>query len=103
MAEWIDYDCTWDPYKAIANLAKHGVAFEDAATVFRDPLALTHYDTAHSESEDRWITLGQEANGALLVVIHTFQETHPQRTAIRIVSARRATPRERRAYAELPH
>ena len=52
------YEFDWDNTKAAANLSKHGVRFEEAMTVFNDPLALTCFDTDHSSEEDRWITLG---------------------------------------------
>jgi hypothetical protein len=64
-------DITWDPTKAHGNVAKHGVSFTRAATVFFDPLAATVFDAAHSENEERWFTLGQSRDGALLAVSHT--------------------------------
>ena len=85
----------WDPDKAARNLAKHGVAFHEAATVFGDPLAVTYLDPDHSEEEDRFLTFGRSSEGHLLVVSHTDRE---DRT--RIISARRATRKERKAYAE---
>ncbi len=89
---------SWDPEKAEANRRKHSVSFEDAATVLADPLAVTLYDEDHTEAEERWITLGQAANEALLVVIHTFEDLNPLEAAVRIISARPATTAERRAY-----
>ena len=83
----------WDPNKAASNLAKHGVTFEEAATVFLDPLALTIPDPEHSVDEDRFITLGLSAHDQLVVVVHTDRAG-----AIRLISAREATPRERRTY-----
>jgi uncharacterized protein len=85
----------WDPDKAIRNLAKHGVSFQEAATVFGDPLAMTYLDPDHSEDEDRFLTFGHSSNGRLLVVSHTDRE---DRT--RIISARRMTRKERKAYEE---
>ena len=86
----------WDPEKARVNLAKHGVSFEEAATVFGDPLALTISDPDHSSPEEvRFLLLGQSGSGRLLVVAHT--ETGDD---IRLISARLATPRERRFYEE---
>ncbi len=61
----------WDDRKAADNLAKHGVAIEDARSVFGDPNALTYFDADHSESEDRFVTLGLSLDGTLLVVVHT--------------------------------
>lgn len=83
----------WDPEKARRNLSKHGVSFHEAATVFGDPLALTYSDPDHSGDEDRFLTFGHSAEGQLLVVSHTDRE---DRT--RIISARRATRKERRLY-----
>jgi uncharacterized DUF497 family protein len=68
----------WDISKAMANWHKHGVGFEVAATVFQDPLALSRYDVEHSESEERWVTLGKVETGQLVVVVHTF-ETSPKK------------------------
>jgi uncharacterized DUF497 family protein len=82
------------------NQEKHGVAFEEAATVFRDPRALNMFDPDHSESEDRWITLGISGSGRLLVVCHTFREEPGESVTIRIYSARRPTSKETRSYEE---
>ena len=86
----------WDPAKAKTNLSKHGVSFEEAATVFGDILSLTIPDPAHSQVEDRSITVGQSHSGKLLVVVHTERGDN-----IRIVSARRASRRERKQYEEV--
>ena len=85
----------WDENKARTNLAKHGVSFEEAATAFGDPLSLTIPDPAHSQVEDRWITLGHSHQRKLLVVVHTERGDN-----IRIISARRAGRRERKSYEE---
>jgi uncharacterized protein len=82
----------------MTNWRKHGVSFRLAATVFRDPLALSRYDFEHSQSEERWITLGQAETGQLAVVVHTFEELAAE-ARIRIISARYATARERRIRA----
>ena len=74
MAERFVYRFAWDREKAVANRRKHGVTFVQAATVFRDPLALSLYDKEHSETEERWLTLGENESGVLLVVSHTFEE-----------------------------
>jgi uncharacterized protein len=66
----IDFD--WDPVKAAGNAAKHGVTFEEAVTVFRDPLALSLLDDDPSPGEERWVTLGSTPAGNLLVVVHTW-------------------------------
>jgi len=94
----IDFD--WDPAKAKTNAAKHGVTFEAAMTVFRDPLALTLFDPDHSVGEERWVTLGETASGNLLVVVQTWEEKGANEAAVRIVSARRPTRNEARQYRE---
>jgi hypothetical protein len=86
----------WNREKAATNLAKHGVTFAEAASVFEDPLAATYADPFHSRGEERFLTLGHSRLGRLLVVAHTELENE----TIRIVSARRATARERHAYTE---
>jgi hypothetical protein len=85
----------WDSAKAASNLRKHGVSFEEASSVFYDPLAVTGADPDHSEGEERLVTFGMSPAGQLLVVSHTERgET------IRIISARIATRTERRIYEE---
>lgn len=83
----------WDPEKAAVNLAKHGVSFEEASTVFGDPLATTVSDPDHSVSEERFLTTGLSRQQRVLIVWHTDRED-----VIRIIGAREATPRERRTY-----
>jgi uncharacterized protein len=85
----------WDEDKAKVNLKKHKVDFDEAATVLGDFLASTFPDPAHSVDEDRFITIGTSDRGRVLVVSHTDRE---DRT--RIISARKATPSERKAYEE---
>ena len=85
----------WDPVKAAENVADHGVTFDEASTVFADPLSLLMGDPDHSEVEDRYLLLGMSVQQRLLVVAFTDR---PPRT--RIISARRATRRERRRYEE---
>ncbi len=84
----------WDPAKARRNLAKHGVSFEEAATVFADRLSLTTLDPDHSEDEDRYLLLGASYAARLVVVSHTHRGE-----SVRIISARIASRRERREYA----
>lgn len=96
------YDFEWDPGKARSNRAKHGVAFEEAATVFLDPCALSSFDPDHSEAEERWVTLGISGLGRLLVVCHTYLERPEERATIRIFSSSRATRKEQRAYGGQP-
>jgi hypothetical protein len=64
-------DVGWDPAKARANVKKHGIDFAEASTVLLDPLALTVFDAAHSQDEERWLTLGLSSSGRLLAVAHT--------------------------------
>lgn len=85
----------WDHKKAAANARKHGVTFEEAATVFGDPLALTFDDPDHSSGEHRMLTFGVAAYGSLIVVAHT-----ERRGSVRIISARRATAAERKIYEQ---
>ena len=85
----------WDESKAKSNLAKHAVTFEEASTVFGDPLSLTISDPAHSWGEHRFIILGQSHRQRLLVVVHTERGDN-----IRIISARPASRRERKDYEE---
>jgi uncharacterized protein len=85
----------WDETKAKSNLAKHGVSFEEASTVFGDPLSLTIPDPAHSQMEHRAIVLGHSHQRKLLVVVHTERGDN-----IRIISARRASRCERKSYEE---
>ena len=83
----------WDSDKAASNLAKHGVSFEEASTVFGDPLATTITDPDHSVGEERLLTTGLSTPGRVLIVWHTDRED-----VIRIIGAREATPHERRIY-----
>ena len=85
----------WDLEKAQANVTTHGITFEEAQTVFRDPLALTFPDSEHSYGEARYIEIGLSLYGRVLVVSYTEREER-----IRIISSRRATRRERREYEE---
>jgi uncharacterized DUF497 family protein len=94
------YQFDLDPAKAAVNLAKHGVAFEAAMTIFLDQLARSRFDEDNSDKEDRFVTLGEAKNGQLLVVVHTYVESAPDRIDIRIISARRPTRREARQYRE---
>ena len=92
------YDFQWDATKARSNVQKHDVTFDEAASVFLDPLALTVYDEGSSRDEERWFTVGFDARGRLLAVAHTYQITEATRARIRIISARKATKRERNDY-----
>ncbi len=96
----MDYNFEWDQRKAKRNRKKHGVASELAATVFRDPRALSIFDKEHRVEEDRWMTMGISSSLALRVVHHTFQEIDATTVRIRIFSSRKATRREARQYAQ---
>lgn len=95
----MEYRFEWDQTKARSNLARHGVSFEEAATVFQDPQMVSVYNGEHSETEDRWATLGISGIGRLLVVCHTFHAVSDEWATIRIISSRRATRRETRQYS----
>ncbi len=84
----------WDPAKARANFAKHGVRFADAVTVFEDDLALTMRDPS-SDEEERWITLGRNGLARVTVVVYTWRKDN-----VRLISARPATAREKSQYEE---
>ncbi len=88
------YDVTWDPAKARMNFRQHGIPFPDAVAVLEDERALTMRD-AFSEDEERWITLGLDGFGRVLVVIYAWRGE-----GVRLISARKATARERRNYEE---
>ena len=88
----------WDPRKATANADKHGVAFDDAVTVFLDPNALDGADLAHSVDEARCLRLGRAADGRVLMVAYTVRRDDDDAEKIRLISARRASRRERAAY-----
>jgi len=89
----------WDTRKAIRNAAKHGVSFEEAATIFADPEALDWEDTEHSESELRSKRLGRSLAGRVLLVVYTTRRMKDGKETIRIISARQASRKERKAYA----
>ena len=83
----------WDPIKADANYQKHGVRFSEAATVLFDELAVTVEDTRFGEQ--RFVTIGRSAEGGTLVVVYTWRGDR-----VRLISAREATPKERRVYED---
>ena len=86
---------TWDEAKAAENLRKHGVSFEEGSTTFADENARLKHDPEHSQQEDSFILLGFSATLRLLVVCHAYRENDE---IIRIISARKATPNERKQY-----
>jgi uncharacterized protein len=89
--EFLEFE--WDSNKALLNIRKHGITFREAAMVFNDILAITYYDDAHSYQEQRLVTIGISDLGRVLVVSHTSVGEN-----IRLISARKATPRERKIY-----
>ena len=91
----VSYEFDWDPAKAAENLKNHRVSFEEASTVFGDPLAMLMADPDHSEEEERYLLLGLSLKGKLIVV--SFAERPPK---TRIISARDATRHERRQHEE---
>ncbi len=85
----------WDENKATVNLSKHGISFEEARTVFDDPLYVDFYDPDHSDEEDRYIIVGESQQGNLLIVSYTERADF-----IRLISARKVTRVEREVYEE---
>jgi uncharacterized DUF497 family protein len=85
----------WDQTKAAINLTKHGISFEEAATVFGDPLSDTFDDPDHSADEQRFLIIGTSDRGRMLIVAHTDDGA-----AVRIISAREPTSAERKSYEE---
>ena len=89
----------WDTGKETINVQKHSVSFEQASYVFADPFALNRYDDKHSDEEDRWVILGKSLNEVILVVVHTFM-TEEGTEFVRIISARKATKKEKQVYQQ---
>lgn len=85
----------WDEKKAAINLSKHQVSFEEAKTVFDDPLYVDFYDPDHSDDEERYLIIGESSRGRLLIMSYTERGN-----SIRIISAREVTRTEREAYKE---
>lgn len=85
----------WDPQKGKINVSKHNVSFDEAATVFSDPLSRTFDDPDHSENEQRFIIIGHSNKNRLLFVCHTDDEK-----VVRLISAREVTPSERKYHEE---
>ena len=89
----------WDPNKAKVNFKKHEISFEVAITIFSDPLHLS-VPEFKSEGEERWVTIGRAANASTLVVVHTYKDHTDSGEVLRIISARKATTKERNEYEE---
>jgi hypothetical protein len=83
----------WDKQKSVRNERKHKITFGEAVSIFRDLLSITYPDTDHSNEEDRFLIIGMSDSGSILVVSHTFRND-----TIRIISARKATTKERSFY-----
>ena len=96
----MQYNFEWDPEKAKKNYRKHKVSFERAVQMFLDPNMLSIPDEEHSETEERWITIGVDGNGVPLVVVHTFKELNDETVLIRIISSRKATKVEQKQYSQ---
>ena len=94
----INYNFKWDFQKAKLNITKHNISFEEAATIFQDPMAVTIYDDGHSTDEERWITIGITNSGNLQLVCHTFYKELDNSVTIRIISSRKATKNEIKQY-----
>lgn len=98
MPENFEFHFEWDFAKAASNRHKHGISFDLASTIFRDPLMLSIPDEEHRETEERWVTIGQAENGRLLLVVHTYLEISANAANVRMISARFATKHEQRQY-----
>jgi hypothetical protein len=85
----------WDESKAASHISKHGVSFDEATTIFGDPLAITFPDPMHSAEEDRFLTFGRSSSGRFVVVAHTDRDDR-----IRLISAREMTRKERSDYEQ---
>ncbi|MGO8816761.1 MAG: BrnT family toxin [Terriglobia bacterium] len=90
---------SWDAQKAAKNRKKHGIPFEEAATVFADPNGLDWEDLEHAETEPRWKRLALSTEGRVLLVVYTLRRISDGIETIRIISARHASQKERKAYA----
>jgi uncharacterized DUF497 family protein len=88
----------WNARKARKNLEKHKVSFEEAQTIFVNPLLVTFPDELHSETEERFISIGMSTKERVLLVVHTEREEPDERIVIRIISCRKATTSERIIY-----
>jgi uncharacterized DUF497 family protein len=89
----------WDARKATRNLTKPGVSFEEAVSVFADPDALEWEDLEHSHDENRFKRLGISARGRILILVYSYWRTKDGKEILRIITARRASSKERKAYA----
>jgi uncharacterized DUF497 family protein len=90
----------WDARKAARNLEKHGVSFQVAATVFADPEGLEWEDLEHSHQENRFRRLGMSAEGRIVILVYSYRRLKDGKETLRIITAPRASPKEREAYAK---
>ena len=90
----------WDARKARTNLEKHKISFEEAQTIFIDPLLVTFTDELHSDTEERFISIGTSMQERVLLAVHTERDETGERIIIRIISCRKATLSERKIYEE---
>ncbi len=88
----------WDENKAFANLKKHQISFEEAKTIFNDPLLITYRDDVHSEYEERAISIGLSIQHRILLVVHTEQIIQNDTIIVRIISSRKVTALEKKYY-----
>lgn len=94
---------SWDAGKALRNVQKHGVPFEEASTIFSDPDGLDWKDIEHAHVEPRWKRLALSSEGRVLLVVYTLRRLRNGTETIRIISARQASRKERQAYAGQPN
>lgn len=90
----------WDANKARINFEKHKISFDEARTIFSDPLLVTFPDDFYSEAEERLISIGLSESSPVLLVVHTEREELEEKIVIRIIGCRKATPAERKIYEE---
>ncbi len=88
----------WDESKNIINQKKHGISFSEVLSVFQDSNILSMFDPDHSQTEERWISMGRSLDGKILVISHTFRQNKDNEEQIRIISARSATKQEEIVY-----
>ena len=97
----MQYTFEWDRNKALSNMKKHNVSFEESSSIFKDSNMINLYDDEHSKDEERWISIGISHLGKVIVVSHTFIEFSNESTNIRIISARKANKQEINQYRSL--
>ena len=88
----------WDASKEASNFKKHGVEFWNAAEIFDDPNVHSTFDRLHSDDENRYMSIGMDYNGRVLLMVHTYAQLSENEVAVRMISARRPTKRELKTY-----